>query len=479
MSKAKDNQVLENFVLMFLYCLCSIARVCWAGLKNMGWEMWFFVVMAAGFLWALMFDDINHVHRFIYWLFADSYPFYLRLFLGMQVSNQYLLLTGIFLVVFLFLCGYKNFRRHVVFQKAIERAGLKTATGEKPKVKAIVPMGECRLKVVVETYGVGLNKFQAQKDSLTAGFRQTVESIASNTDKGKVEIVLCERELPNMVSFCELYGHIKEPYSFIVGQSISNVVVHKIQSLPHLLISGATGGGKSVFFRSTMLSLLKSSPHIQLYLLDMKRGVEVKEFAALPNVRTAKNENEAKNILKLLVAEMHRRYRLLEQSGSKSIDTVRDKLDLIVVGIDEAAALFGKRSGVPARTHVDELARLARAAGIHLIVATQKPVKEAISTEILDNLSGRMTFRMISVAASNAALGRNAAQDLPAIEGRAVWSNGNERKQVQAPFVDDELIEAELEVISQEFADGVRQNFNPLLEVKANGQRIPKKRKYI
>ena len=67
-----------------------------------------------------------------------------------------------------------------------------------------------------------------------------------------------------------------------------------------------------------MLSLLKSSPHIQLYLLDMKRGVEVKEFAALPNVRTAKNENEAKNILKLLwwrrcTAAM----RLLEQSGHK------------------------------------------------------------------------------------------------------------------------------------------------------------------
>ena len=453
---------------MLLYCMQTIARVCWAGLKNMSWEMWFFVVMMAGFLGMLMFYDINHVHRFIYWLFTDSYPFYLRLFLGMQVSNQYLLLTGIFLVVFLFLCGFKPFRRHVVFQKAIERAGLKTATGENPKVKAIVPMGECRLKVVVETYGVGLNKFQAQKDSLTAGFRQKVEDIVHGKDMGKVEIILCERDLPNMVSFSELYAHIKEPYSFIVGQGINGAVTQRIQSLPHLLISGATGGGKSVFFRSTMLSLLKSSPHIQLYLLDLKRGVEVKEFAALPNVRTAKNESEAKNILKLLVAEMHRRYRLLEESGHKSIDPVRDKLDLIVVGIDEAAALFGKRLGVPARTHVGELARLARAAGIHLIVATQKPVKEAISTEILDNLSGRMTFRMISVAASNAALGRNAAQNLPAIEGRAVWSNGSERRQLQAPFIDDELIETELEVISQEFKDGIKQNFSELLGVRKN-----------
>ena len=463
MNKAKDNQVLENYVLMLLYCMQTIARVCWAGLKNMSWEMWFFVVMMAGFLGMLMFYDINHVHRFIYWLFTDSYPFYLRLFLGMQVSNQYLLLTGIFLVFFLFFCGFKPFRRHVIFQKAIERAGLKTATGENPKIKAIVPMGECRLKVVVETYGVGLNKFQAQKDSLTAGFRQKVEDIVYGKDMGKVEIILCERDLPNMVSFSELYAHIKEPYSFIVGQSINGAVTQRIQSLPHLLISGATGGGKSVFFRSTMLSLLKSSPHIQLYLLDLKRGVEVKEFAALPNVKTAADETEATHMLEALVAEMHRRYEILEQNGHKSIDPKRDKLDLIVVGIDEAAALLGKITNETARNCMSELARLARAAGIHLIPATQKPVKEAISTEILDNLSGRMTFRMISSAASNVAMGGNYAQKLPAIKGRAMWCNGSERRQVQAPYVDDELIETELEVISQEFRDGIRQNFNSLL----------------
>ena len=204
-------------------------------------------------------------------------------------------------------------------------------------------------------------------------------------------------------------------------------MIQKIQSLPHLLISGATGGGKSVFFRSTMLSLLKSSPHIQLYLLDMKRGVEVKEFAALPNVKTAADETEATNILEALVAEMHRRYEILENSGHKSIDPERDKLDLIVVGIDEAAALLSKITNETARNCMSELARLARAAGIHLIPATQKPVKEAISTEILDNLSGRMTFRMISSAASNVAMGSNYAQKLPAIKGRAMWCNGSER----------------------------------------------------
>ena len=444
MSKTKNGEVLENFVLMLLYCLFSIGRVCWFGLRRI---------------------DFKQLNTLSFFLLINGIP--LLVLFGTRHYQEALSLSlplmGVLAVITLFACGFTPFRRYVVFQKAIEQASLKNGRGEKPKVKKIVPIGEHRLKVIVETCGVGINKFKAQKDSLTAGFRQKVEDITHGKDMGKVEIILCERDLPSVVGFHELYGYIKEPYSFIVGQSMQGAIVQKIQSLPHLLISGATGGGKSVFFRSTMLSLLKSSPHLQLYLLDLKRGVEVKEFAALPNVKTAKSEKEAKLILKFLVAEMHRRYKILEQSGHKSIDPVRDKLDLIVVGIDEAAALFGKRSGVAASSYVGELSRLARAAGIHLIISTQKPVKAAISTEILDNLAGRMTFRMTSVAASSAALGKNAAQNLPAIEGRAVWSNGSERRQVQAPFVNDELVDTELEEINQEFEDGTRQNFSQLL----------------
>ena len=446
MSKAKDNQFLENFVLMLLHTLFSMLRVCWFGLRKLDLKnsnTWAFFLLINGILMTVMFGMLRYE----------------------QAVEFYFPTLGVLVLLAVFLYGSKDFRKYILFQKAIERAGLKTATGEKPKVKAIVPIGEHRLKVIVETCGVGINKFQAQKDSLTAGFRQKVEDIAHGKDMGKVEIVLCERDLPSMISFPELYGHIKEPYSFIVGQSINGAIMQKIQSLPHLLISGATGGGKSVFFRSTMLSLLKSSPHIQLYLLDLKRGVEIKEFAALPNVRTAADKTEATNILEALVAEMHRRYEILESSGHKSIDPKRDKLDLIVVGIDEAAALLGKSTNETACNCMSELARLARAAGIHLIPSMQKPVKEAISTEILDNLAGRMTFRMISSAASNVAMGGNYAQKLPAIKGRAMWCNGSERRQVQAPYVDDGLIEAELEGISQEFADGIRKNFNPLLEV--------------
>ena len=269
-----------------------------------------------------------------------------------------------------------------------------------------------------------------------------------------------------MVQYADLYTHVKDPYSIIIGQSSKGPVIQSLLSLPHMLISGATGGGKSVFFRSSMLSLLKSSPHSQLYLLDMKRGVEVKEFSELPNVKTAKNKTEAISMLDTLLKEMHRRYDILENAGKKLVDPVRDNLDIIVIGIDEAAVLFSKSSDLEgAREKISELARLGRAAGFHIIPATQKPIKDAIDTDTLDQMNGRMTFRMLSSAASTAATGGGAAKKLPAIKGRGIWSHGADEIEVQTPFINDKFLKAELEVIKTEFKQGKRQNCGELLSV--------------
>jgi S-DNA-T family DNA segregation ATPase FtsK/SpoIIIE len=467
--KKNKGDGLENAVLGIGKLFLIVFKICRYGIKRINFksfDMWTTFFMVATLLAALLFGKSNWLQNGFGYIWGDPLPFYFRIFFYMSEASQYITLVVLFIIGALAALGFKEFRKYATFQRAIDRTGLRAATGEQPKVTAIVPTGENRSKVVVETYGVGVGKFEAQKDSLTTGFKQTVESIKLANDKGKVEIHLCERDLPKMVGFHELYAHVKEPYSFIIGQSLKGPMIQPIRSLPHLLISGATGGGKSVFFRSTILSLLKSSPHLQMYLLDLKRGVEVKEFADLPNVKTAKDENEATNILGALVKEMNRRYKILEKGGHKSIDPKRDKLDLIVVGIDEAAALFGKKSNDLARQHIGELSRLARAAGIHLIPSTQKPVKEAISTETLDNLPGRMTFRMISAAASNVAMGGNLAKKLPPIKGRAMWTNGSDHQQVQAPYIDDETMKEELNVIKDEFENKERKNFQGMIQLE-------------
>ena len=111
-----------------------------------------------------------------------------------------------------------------------------------------------------------------------------------------------------------------------------------IRALPHLLIAGTSGNGKSMFFNQALISLTKTSPHIQLYLLDLKLGLEVRAYSDLPNVRIAKDSDEAVNLLQVVVNEMMERFKYLEKNGYKIIDPVRDSKDLIVVGVDEDGA---------------------------------------------------------------------------------------------------------------------------------------------
>ncbi len=87
-----------------------------------------------------------------------------------------------------------------------------------------------------------------------------------------------------------------------------------------------------------------------------------------------------------------------------------------------------------------------------------------LSRAVLDNLPGRMTFRMISTADSNVAMGGNEARKLPAIKGRAVWTNGCKHIEVQAPFVDNDLVVEIVETIKSEFQSGKRKNYQPILE---------------
>jgi hypothetical protein len=138
------------------------------------------------------------------------------------------------------------------------------------------------------------------------------------------------------------------------------------------------------------------------------------------------------------------------------------------VGIDEAAELFGRKADPQALDCMDRLSRLARAAGIHLIPSTQKPVNAAINTSILDNLSGRMTFKMISSSASNAAMGGAMARKLAAIKGRAIWTLGSSQKEVQAPYLDEKTLNLDKENIQAEYDNDHRKNFQELFDCGQN-----------
>jgi len=338
---------------------------------------------------------------------------------------------------------------------------------------AVYPKNKNETTLVLKSDAIGRDKYETAKQDLGAAFAETVDSISQGPNPQLVILHLCKRKVANLVKFESFKDQLKKPLSFAIGESIKGPLVQSLEKLPHMIIAGTTGGGKSVFFKQTLLGILKTTPHLQLYLLDLKRGVEMKEFSALPNVRLAKTVEDAATLLEKLRHEMDQRFIFLEKNGHKEIDPKRDKMDKIVIGIDEASELFTKPKASEtqasvtnrAREAADGLAKLARAAGIHLIFATQKVTKETIDTRVQENIGGRMCFRMNTLQGSMTILGNKMGFELPDIKGRGIWANGNDFIEVQAPLISQEQIELEIDEIKEEFEQGKKFILGSMIEI--------------
>ena len=434
-------------------------------------EFQFLVPTGLLLLFALTFANYAHLmvaHTIWPGLFTPRVILFLK-----EYPRYWHFLALVFLAAYwvLFCFGFFPFMKRQKFQKDLDTVGLSNSQGLSPKVVGVIPLEDEKTRLFVKAKGIGVEKFESRRGDLESSFEQIVEHVGISANRKAVEILLCKKALTKMLPFEEALSYLKTPYSFLVGDSASGMIVQDIRELPHLLIAGSTGGGKSVFFRQILVCLLKSSPHLQVYLIDLKRGVEVKDFSTLPNVRIAKDEVEAVQLLTVLKDEMHKRFIFMEENGLKKIEPEKHKRDLIVVGIDEASVLFGKTSVseakadlvAKARDLTDEIAKLARAAGIHLIIATQKAIKESIDTKILENLTGRMAFKMATHAGSNTALGNVRAYSLPDIRGRGIWAGGNKFVEVQTPFISEETVLNEVKALEEKFSDKSVSNFQPML----------------
>jgi len=406
---------------------------------------------------------LTYQHRFL-WSnvigIGKYFPkFFFKLLLGIPWPFFTGLLIGVIILFIGFILGLKDFKLIQSFQLKLNRIGLMGSEGSFFNVVAVNKIDDYKTTVIIKSVGIGLEKYQLKKSDIESSFAEEVDSIVNGSNPQIVILYLTKKKLPTLVEYGALDGNLIVPHSFIVGESMKGVMTRTLESLPHLLIAGTTGGGKSVFFKQTLLSLLKTTPHLQLYLLDLKRGVEMKDFGELPNVRIAKTEEEACKMLKKIKDEMDRRFEYLEKAGHKEIITQRDGFDKIVVGIDEASVLYSKVKSNATKAHLinaareytDELAKLARAAGIHLILATQKVSKETIDTKVQENIGGRVCFRMNTMVNSVTVLGNKKAFELPDIKGRAIWASGNDFIELQCPFISDDELKAEIEVIQEKF----------------------------
>lgn len=385
------------------------------------------------------------------------------------VWQHFIVVFSLYFYPVLLVFGYYNRAVRVKYQKIFQKVGITNPMQDTPKLIRINKIDAYRKSYVFDSNGLGVSDFEQKRDRIESAFGIPVESIKHGQNLKHIIVTLTEMVMPSSVNYNSLMSsEVLPKESFFLGVSESGTLTQKITELPHMLIAGSTGSGKSVFFKQALMGLLESSEHIQMYLIDLKGGLEMTDFAASPNVKVIKSIDDAVTLLKQVNGEMKSRFDYLEKNGLKNLVPERDKKDRIVVAVDESSVLYMNRpridkdygASIEARQLADSIAKLARAAGIHLLLATQKLDKQVIPTSVSENISGRMAFRANSLQGSLVVLGTKEAMELPEIPGRGIWSFGTKKVTLQAPFIEEKTIQARCKVLANEFSSGKRKCFD-------------------
>ena len=240
------------------------------------------------------------------------------------------------------------------------------------------------------------------------------------------------------------------PLGFALGRDVSGEPIFaNIEKMPHILVAGATGSGKSILVHSLIVSLLyKNSPAtLRLALIDPKR-VELSMYDGIPHLITPviTENKKALGVLRWGIQEMERRYELLQRAGSRDIKSYNakaapeDQLPFILIGIDEMADLMGS-FGREVEGAVVRLAQMARATGIHLLLATQRPSVEVITGLIKANIPARVALQVASQVDSRTILDGAGAEKLLG-HGDLLFLSAelSKPKRIQGSFItEDEL----------------------------------------
>lgn len=264
--------------------------------------------------------------------------------------------------------------------------------------------------------------------------------------KGLLHGEVLRHEIPDAVPFTVFYKGVRASSGDLVvgiGQGQRGPIITDLATLPHLLVGGQTGGGKSVFLRQLLTGLLLSHhpDELNLACIDLKGGVELHRFASLPHAMApvADSIDGAASLLAIVRTELDRRLRELRAAGLSDIQAwhaeSNPRWPHILVVVDEVAELTARaltrdgRSERDAATgRLSEIARLGRAPGIHLVVCTQRPDADAVPGQLKANLPATVAFRVRNGINSRILLDTDRAALLPPVPGRGVWSHDAEEE---------------------------------------------------
>ena len=310
---------------------------------------------------------------------------------------------------------------------------------------------------------VTLNEFEPAAGVKVSKIINLSDDIARNTSSESARIATIPGsntvgiELPNNsrenVFLSEILNNsdfkkndIKLPIA--LGKNISGVpIVGDLASMPHLLIAGTTGSGKSVCINTIILSLLyRHTPDKCKFILIDPKMLELSTYEGIPHLLcpVITEAKKAASVLGWVVKEMESRYRLMTKEGVRNIDGYNSKHKLpmpyIVVVVDEMSDLM-LVAGKEIENYIQKLSQMARAAGIHIIMATQRPSVDVITGTIKANFPTRISFQVTSKIDSRTILGEQGAEQLLGKGDMLYMSSANRIVRIHAPFVSDNEIE--------------------------------------
>ncbi|XOD66539.1 MAG: DNA translocase FtsK [Flavobacteriales bacterium Tduv] len=330
------------------------------------------------------------------------------------------------------------------------------------KIKATVGPS-VTLYEIIPVAGIRISKIKNLEDDIALSLSALgIRIIAPILGKGTIGIEVPNRN-PSIVYMrmalsSQRFQNAKMELPIVLGKTISNeTFVTDLAKMPHLLMAGATGQGKSVGLNAIIVALLhkKAPQDLKFVMIDPKKvelslykKIEKYYLAKLPDTEEAviTDTAQAKNALNSLCKEMDRRYELLKKASVRNIKeynqkfyTGQEHLPYIVLVIDEFADLI-MTAGREIEVYIARLAQLARAIGIHLIIATQRPSVNVITGLIKANFPARIAFRVTSKIDSRTILDAAGADQLIG-KGDMLFSNGNELIRLQCPFIDTQDVE--------------------------------------
>ena len=346
------------------------------------------------------------------------------------------------------------------------------------KIKATIGPTVTLYEIIPDP-GVKISKIKSLEDDIALNLAALgIRIIAPIPGEGTIgiEVPNKNREMVSVRSVLSIdkFAKSEKELPIILGKTIADeVYITDLTKMPHLLIAGATGQGKSVGLNVVLTSLLykKHPSQLKLILVDPKKveltlfsKIEKHFLAKLPNANEAIITDTKKVIYTLnsLCKEMDYRYDLLKNAGCRNLKEYNDRfvkrrlnpekghrfLPYIVLVIDELADLM-MTAGKEVETPIARLAQLARAIGIHLIIATQRPSVNVITGTIKANFPARISFRVTTKVDSRTILDMGGAEQLVGM-GDMLLSQGSEMVRLQCPFIDTPEVERLCDFIGEQ-----------------------------